>query len=159
MKPLFQLAFGLFLLVPTPGLATEPVFVHLAEGFTSKSQRVGIEAAQRMFSAPMFPEICTGLQAPTRLIVVRPEPLLLVNGQWFPYRRLVVLAVDAAGTVLPPVPIGIEVEETPALLLGSAMTADGKLFPVHTGDFRFRLATRCEDPSIIAVIKAKIVEP
>ncbi len=163
MKVLPRLALGLSLLSPGTAVAVEPVFVALAEGFTSKGREVGIQAAQRMFSVPSFPAVCVGLQAPARLVVVAPKPLRLVRGQRFTYDRLVVLAVDASGKVLQPVPIAIEVEEvTPAVLnLRSDMTADpdGRVLPIRKGGFRFRFRTLCEGQLAVAIVKAEVVEP
>jgi len=163
VKALSKLALGLSLLFSSPALAAEPVFVALAEGFTSKGKEVGIEVGQRMFSIPTFPAVCAGLQAPARLVVVAPKPLQLVRGQWFSYKRLVVLALDAAGRILPPVPIAVEVEEvTPPLLnLRSDMTADpnGKVLPIRKGSFQFRFTAICEGHSAFAVARAEVVEP
>lgn len=143
--------------------AAEPLFVRLAEGYTSKDARAGIVVAPRMFSAPTFAELCSRHQLPSRLLVMTPEPLRLSRGQWFPYDRLVVLAVDSSGRILPPVPIVVEAEETtPELLdLRSDMTADldGKVLPVREGSFQFRLRTICDNHGAAATIDAEVTDP
>ena len=163
MSALARLALGLPLLISGTAVATEPVFVALAEGFTSKGKNVGIEAEQRMFSAPSFPAVCAGLPTPASLLLVVPKPLHLVRGQWFSYKRLVVLAVDGFGKGLPPVPIVVEVEDaTPAVLnLRSDMTADpdGKVLPIRKGRFRFRFMTICEGQEAATIVKAEVVGP
>ena len=162
MNVLPKLVLGLFLIVPGPGVTAEPIFARLAEGFTSKDRHVGIEAAQRLFSVPTFPGVCAALQAP-RLVIVAPQPLRLVRGQWFSYNQLVILAVDAAGRALPPVPIAIEVEDIkpPVLNLRSDMTADpnGKVLAVRKGRFHFRFRALCEGQFAAAVVAAEVVEP
>lgn len=156
-------AIALSLLAACQGSAAEPVFQHLAEGLTSKNKKVGIMAAQRMFSVPAMGEVCAHLQAPARIVVMGPKPLQLVRGQWFSYRRLVVLAVDSSGKVLPPVPITVEVEgiTPPVLNLLSDMTAspDGKVLPIGEGGFRFRFRAICEGHSIATVAWAEVVVP
>ena len=163
MTALARFALGLPLLISGTAVATEPVFVALAEGFTSKGKDVGIEAEQRMFGVPSFPAVCAGLRAPAGLLLVARQPLRLVRGQWFSYNRLVVLAVDGSGEVLPPVPIVIEVEDVaPALLnLRSDMTAepDGRVLPIRKGRFRFRFRTICEGQVATATVKAEVVGP
>jgi hypothetical protein len=157
------LALALIGLVTCRALAAEPEFDHLAEGFTSAGTEEGIVAAQRMFSAPDFPEICPSLPAPARLAVVAPNPLRLVRGQWFTYDRLVVVAVDDSGTILPPVPITIEIEpvEPPVLALGHYMTGDpdGQVLPVRAGAFHFRFRTICEGHSAVVVVPVEVTEP
>lgn len=163
MSALARLALGLPLLMSGTAVATEPVFVALAEGFTSKGKSVGIEAEQRMFSVPSFPAVCAGLPTPAGLRFVAPKPLTLVRGQWFSYKRLVVLAVDGSGNYLPPVPIVVEVEDvTPAVLnLRSDMTADpdGRVLPIRKGRFRFRFRTICEGQRAATIVKAEVVGP
>lgn len=158
-----HLASGLAACVACDAAIAQPAFVRLAEGLTSKHEEVGIVVAPRMFSLPTFAELCSPLRPPGRLVVVTPEPLRLPTGQWFRYDRMVVLAVDSSGKVLPPVPIVIEVEETtPELLnLQSDMTADpdGKLLPVRAGNLRFRLRTICDGHVAATTVSAEVVDP
>ena len=158
-----KIALFLFLLSGSQYPHAGPQFVHLAEGFTSPDTDTGIRAAQRNFSVPDMPEICLPLRTPNRLVVVNTEPLQLVRGQWFGYERIVVLAVDASGAVLAPVPVSLEVEDVdpPVLNLRSDMTADpeGRVLPIRSGSFHIRFTTLCNNPSIGTVIKAVVQEP
>lgn len=84
-----------------------------------------------------------------------------MRDEWFHYDRLVVLAVDASGASLPPVPIAVEVEElTPPLLsLDSDMASEpaGKVLPIRPGRFRFRFRTLCEDHEAAVIVPAEVV--
>ena len=74
-----------------------------------------------------------------------------------------VVAVDSAGNLLPPVPIAIDVQDAPPdmLDLRSDMTADpdGKVLPVSTGTFSFRIRTICEEHSTSVRLQAEVSEP
>lgn len=76
-------------------------------------------------------------------------------GEWFPYAKLHVLALDGTGRLIPSVPIQVQVEEVepPLLALRSDMLADAKLLPVRPGSFRFRFrfATICWDQRVVSV--------
>lgn len=145
------------------GATAQAAFLRLAEGYTSRDERTGIVAAQRMFSVPDFPEVCASALLLDRLVTVGREPVRLVRGRWFSYAELIVVAVDAAGNILPPVPIAIDVEDaTPDVLdLRSDMTADpdGKVLPINTGSFRFRIRAICEGHSASVVVEAEVAEP
>ncbi len=153
LMPTFALLAGIH------ATAEEPIFVHIAEGYTSSTRNEGIFARQRMFSAPDFDRICEPLEPPARLITATPVPLRLMPGQWFAYDTLVVLAIGSDGDVLPPVPITLEVEEhEPELLnLRSDMTTEGKLMPIRAGRFRFRLSTICAGHGATVTIDAEVV--
>jgi hypothetical protein len=140
-----------------------PPFVRLAEGYTSIGREAAIDMMPRRFSAPTFADICARLEGPVRIVVVTPTPLRLVTGQPFAYSQLVIVAVDASGGVLPPVPVAMEVEETsPTFLdLHSQLTGDPNsgILPVREGDFHFRIRTLCGGHSAVAVIGARVVAP
>lgn len=156
-------ALALSGLVAGHAAASELEFANLAEGYTSESRNAGIVAAQRMFSVPDFPGICAPLPAPVRLVVMAPDPVTLVRDEWFSYDRLVVVAVDVSDTVLPPVPITVEVEQVapPVLNLRSDFTADpnGKVLAVRPGRFHFRFRTICEGHSAVVIVPAEVTEP
>ena len=144
-------------------IAAENLFARLAEGFTSRDMQTGITAAQRMFSVPDYPEMCAPHKAPVQLVVVNPQPVQLVRGQWFRYDQLIIVAVDYTGTILSPVPIIIDVEEIiPEVLnLRSDMAADpeGRVFPMKAGEFLFRVRTECEGHDASVIINARVMEP
>ncbi len=158
---LVRAALPLWLLVATPASSDEPLFVTLAEGFTSADEETGIVAGQRMFTAPTFLDVCAPLEAPDRLVLVGNEPVELTDGEWFPYDRLIVVAVDVAGAVLPPVPIAIDVEqvEPPVLSLRSDMTANDEVLAIAEGRFRLRVQTRCDDHAAELMVEAEVVGP
>lgn len=150
-------------MIVVPMFAQAPVlpsFGNTGEGFTSPNRATGIDAAFRMFSVPTFGETCEESKAPFRLA----SPLRVVAlrvGEWFPLRRLIIVAEDRMGHVLPRVPISIEVEvREPPLINGrSEMISEGRLLPIRPGKFRFRARTLCSGTSadvfIQAVIKPK----
>ena len=135
-------------------------FVRLAEGYSSSDRETGIVAAQRMFSVPMFSSLCSS-PAPASLVVDSPEPVRLVNGEWFRYDQLVVLALDSAGNTLPRVPIVVEIEEVnPELLDLDPITladSEGRVMPVRTGTFHFRFRVICEPQLAQAVVRVEVV--
>ena len=138
----------------------EPIFVHVAEGYTSGGVDDGIVAARRLFSAPDFEQICSPVQSPARLVPKTSNPLRLQRGQWFTFETLTVLAVDAANHVVPRVPISIEVEEHhPELLsLRSDLIGDGRVMAIRAGRFRLRISTICSGHRAAVTIDAEVVD-
>jgi hypothetical protein len=137
----------------------------LAEGRTSASPQVGIVAQYRMFTVPILREICPGTPYPFKLVVPH-QPLRMVRGEWFPYQRIVVLAYDGQGHLLPGVPIQIGVEhvEPPILDLRENMIASNRVLPLRVGTFRIEIAPACVarrggGELVNVVVKAEVVEP
>jgi hypothetical protein len=85
-------------------------------------------------------------------------PLELKVGELFPLDRIVIVARDEVGTLLGPVPIAIEVDDTepPLLNTRSDAIAESKLQPLRPGSFRFRARTICPYPSIHLLVPASI---
>jgi hypothetical protein len=75
--------------------------------------------------------------------------------------RLIVVAVDQSGHVLPAVPIAVEVErKTPPLLdLAPEMISESKLMALRAGSFQFRARTFCPGFNVEVVIPATISAP
>jgi len=154
------LAPSLLFLVLTNVHPAEPSsFVTIAEAFTSETQQHGIEVGYRIFSAPDMGEICAKAERPARLVAQK-VPITLRVREWFLLDRLIILAEDAEGQQLPPVPITLEVEdkEPPLLNLRSDMIAEARVLPVRAGSFRFRARTICSDPAVEVLIEATVNE-
>lgn len=138
--------------------AKQPEFVTIAEAYTSASPSQGIEVGSRIFSAPDLEEICSGVARPAKLVIQNGQNELLVLrvGDWFALDRLVIVAVDADGRALPPLPITLEAEEPepPALDLRSDMIAEARVLPVRAGSFRLRARTLCSNPAVAAIVQA-----
>ena len=85
-------------------------FAHLAEGLTASTEDDAIEAGYRMFSAPDFVAICTQAHADSvkRLRSLSGRVRLRVERQFDP-SSLKVVALDASGSVVPKVPVAIEI--------------------------------------------------
>jgi len=141
-------------------IAESSVFGTIAEAFTSETQHRGIEVAYRMFSAPDLGRICAKSERPSKLVPQK-VPITLRVGEWFPLGRVVIVAADASGRQLQPVPIMLEVEEKepPLLNLRSDMIAEARVLPVRAGSFRFRARTICSDPSVAVLLEATVSEP
>jgi hypothetical protein len=137
-----------------------PDFVTVAEGVTSASRSIGIDAAYRMFSLSTFAKTCKESRRPFRLASPNTVVSLRV-GEWFSLRRLMIVGLDRTGHVLRPLPIGVEVEDTnpPILNLRTDMISVGRgLLPIRTGRFRFRARTICEGTSADIFMQA-VVRP
>jgi hypothetical protein len=79
-------------------------------------------------------------------------------GEWFSVRRLIVVGEDRRGNVLHPLPLSVEVEtkDPPLLNLSADMISDGRLMPLRTGAFRFRVRTICDGTSSEVYIEAVV---
>jgi hypothetical protein len=135
-------------------------FVHIAEGLTSSTAKEGITAAYRMWSRPDMEALCSGAQA-SRAVRLRPvlARVSLRAGHEYPLTNLRVLALDAAGTPLPRVPIEIQVEQiTPAIVdTRSDRLQDAVIVPARSGEFRFRFQTVCGSSRTAATVVAQVV--
>jgi hypothetical protein len=135
-----------------------PEFGTVGEGFTSPNRTTGINADYRMFSLSNFGETCKTSRSPFRLS--SPNRIVTLRiGEWFPFRRLIIVGVDRKGDILPSLPISIEVEqkEPPLLNLRTDMISDGRgLLPIRTGRFRFRARTICDGTSADVFIQAVV---
>jgi hypothetical protein len=132
-------------------------FATVGEGFTSSTRNVGIDVAYRMFSTPIFPKVCGESERPFRLAAPSGTVALHV-GEWFSVRRLIVVGEDRRGNVLHPLPLSVEVEtkDPPLLNLSADMISDGRLMPLRTGAFRFRVRTICDGTSSEVYIEAVV---
>ena len=135
-------------------------FVHVAEGFTSSTPHDGIDAAYRMFSLPDMQSVCNKAQAAsvTRLVPVTTSTQLRVH-EAFSLGSLKVIALASSGSVVPHVPIHVEIEETwpPVLDLQSDHIVDAYLTPLRPGRFRFRIRTICAGKGAETSINARVV--
>jgi len=145
----------------TFGLAKPTAFQTVGEGFTSETAGAGIRVQYRMFSVPAMPQICATSPRPARL-VARGTLAPLRIGRLFSLDRLVIVAEDARGRPLAPVPITLEVEgmEPPIFdLRADGSLADSKLLPVAAGRFRFRARTVCSHSTVEVLLPARVREP
>ena len=83
---------------------------------------------------------------------------MLRVGQWFKFSSLQIIAVDAAGQILPPVPLHLEVEELdpPLFSLNNDIIGYGGITPTRAGHFRFRARTICRGPSAEVLVPAVV---
>jgi hypothetical protein len=121
-------------------------YVDVGEGLSSQGPGDSIEAEFRMFSVPDFDAICRQARAAdvVRLRSHTPQVRLRV-GERFPLRSLKIVALDASGSVLPKVPIAVEVAVRPSVFeLRSDRIADGSLTATSPGRTRLRIRTICD---------------
>jgi len=153
-----RIVFASFFLVVSGTLAAakEPVFVTIGEAFTSATSQAGIRGGWRMTTVPFLEEYCPSLSKPTKLVIR--SPITLTRQVWFPYSKIVVLALDRSGRVIPNVPVSMEVEEMqpPLLAVRADMLAGDRVLPIATGSFRFRFATLCWDSPVLATAAATV---
>jgi hypothetical protein len=132
-------------------------FGHVAQGLTSSRPTETIEAGYRMFSLPDFKSVCENAHS-AQVTKLRPSTsrIRLRVGKPFTPSALKIVALDASGSVLPKVPIAIEVELWTKVLDGkSEHISDGTVTPVRPGTFRFRIRTICEGPAVEIFIDAR----
>ena len=79
-------------------------------------------------------------------------------GEWFPLRRLQIIALGESGSSLDSIPFTVQAEAMdPPLLHGSSEWSNsGNLLPVRPGSFRFRIRTLCSPPTVDLLIDAII---
>jgi len=128
----------------------------VAEAWTAANERATIDAGYRLFSAPDMAEMCARAPSPARL--VEKDRVTLYVGEWFGFSSLRIVAVDAAGRPLPPVPVMLEVEEVdpPLFRLSNDMIGYGGVTPARTGRFRFHARTICPETSADVVFPAVV---
>src|SRR5439155_14286962 len=92
--------------LPPQGLWGWPT---VAEAWTAPNEQSTIDSGYRMFTAPDMGNICARAPSPARLVAKGRVTLRV--GEWFNFSSLRIIAVDATGRTLPPVPVHLEVEE------------------------------------------------
>jgi len=140
------LASMVVLLLQAPAPPT-PWFETVAEGWTARDERSSVDLAFRMFSVPDMAGHCAKAPSPARLVAKGTVTLLV--GEWFQFSSLRIVAVDAAGRPLAPVPIMLDLEKVEPRLFALTNQAlnDGGVTPTRTGRFRFRARTICRGTS------------
>lgn len=124
----------------------------IGEGYTATGDSKGIDAGFRAFTTPDILGICEKSAKPARLVAPRVPPVLHVY-ESFPFDRLKVIAVDASGKSLPPVPIEISIDNASLFVMTSDVRASAGnwVVPIHPGDFHFRVYTACPNTTMLSV--------
>jgi hypothetical protein len=137
------------------GPEVDLTFGHVAEGFASRREGVGVHVAPRMFSAP--DNVCASVPH-TASLHSPSHRIELQAGKPFPITDFVIEARDAVGQLLQNVPIAIEVEavEPPVLNTQSNATPENHLHPLRPGTFRMRARTICAEKPVQVFISAVI---
>jgi hypothetical protein len=135
-------------------------FVHIAEGLTSSSAKAGITAGYRMFSQPDMRSVCEAAHA-DQIVSFRPvSPRVKLHvHQTYALENLRVVAVAASGSILPRVPMQIDVERVSPEIVNtrSDHLQDAVIVPAITGRFRFRFRTVCGGSAAEATVVAEVV--
>ena len=99
---------------------------------------------------------CAKAPSPARLIAK--GTVTLLAGEWFQFSSLRIVAVDAAGQPLAPVPIMLDLEKVDPRLFAMTNEAlsDGGITPTRTGRFRFRARTICPGTSAEGFVPAVV---
>ena len=128
----------------------------VAEGLTSTHGETRI--SYRLFSAPDFTTLCSNISEPPKRLVALESNIVMHVGEWFPLRRLQIIALGESGSSLDSIPFTVQAEAMdPPLLDGSSEWSNsGNLLPVRPGRFRFRIRTLCSPPSVDLLIDAII---
>ena len=139
-----------------PGLRAG--YVYVGEGFSSQAPGDGIEVAYRMFSVPDFAEICPKARAAEVVRLRSQLPRLRLRvGEPFVRARLKIVALDGSGAVLPRVPIAVEVNGPPNVLVSPTNTnADGSLTATAPTQVRFRIRTICNGSGAETFVPADV---
>ena len=112
-----------------------------------------METEPRMFSAPDMGLWCARAARVGRLRGV--ELAVLRMGEPFPLRRLAVAAFDSSGSLVPSVPVTIEVElVSPSVIFFISERLAQGLTAHASGVFRIRVRTICPGPSAEVTITA-----
>lgn len=133
-------------------------YAQVGEGLSSQGPEDSIEAGYRMFSVPDFDAICRQARATEVASLRSRSPRIRLRvGDVFPLRSLKIVALDASGSVLPKVPIAVEVETRPNVFdLRSDRIAYGSLTAISPGRVRFRIRTFCERSKAETFVPAEI---
>ena len=128
----------------------------VAEGLTSTHGET--EISYRLFSAPDFTTLCSNISEPPKRLVALESSIVMHVGEWFPLRRLQIIALGESGNSLDSIPFAVTAEAMdPPLLDGSSEWSNsGNLLPVRPGSFRFRIRTLCSPPTVDLLIDAII---
>ena len=83
---------------------------------------------------------------------------MLRVGEWFDFSSLRIIAVDADGHTLAPVPVRVEVEEVdpPLFSLSNDIIGYGGVTPTRAGRFKFRARTICLGTSAEVFVPAVV---
>lgn len=137
----------------------ESYFFSIGEGYTATSASDGIDAAVRASSTPTILRICEKSARPVKLVA--PKDVVLHVFESLPFDRLKVLAVDAFGKPLPPVPIAVSADDRHCLIRTSAINAQAGnwVVPIRPGRFHFRVSTICKNTTQTSVeIQAEVLD-
>lgn len=88
----------------------ETYWATIGEGYTSAEMSSGIKAWPRAFSAPDFEKICS-LGDKVSQLIARDQEIQVNVGDAFSYEQLKVVALDARGNILEPIPISIGMDD------------------------------------------------
>lgn len=128
----------------------------VAEAWTAPNKQSTIDSEFRMFTAPAMRDICARAPSPARLVAT--GRVMLRVGEWFDFSSLRIIAVDAAGHTLAPVPVTLEVEEVypPLFSLSNDIIGYGGVTPTRAGRFKFRARTICLGTSAEVFVPAVV---
>lgn len=142
----YLLVTFLAILFAAPSAADPHQWVTVAEILTARSGPATI--GYRLFSAPDFAALCSGVQ-PERL--VRPSaPVNLYVGELFELDALEIAAIGQNAERIDRVPLAMDVEENvpPVLDLGLMRESSNVLLPLRPGHLRFRIRSLCAGRSL-----------
>lgn len=155
--------------VPVAGgqAGLRPDYVHIGQGVTSVAPGADAEVASRMFTMYLLDEACRNSRAGD-VVRLRAEPsLALYVGEPFSPGSLKVAALDAAGALLPKVPIAVELKSPLGAFdkrspwgesgqLQQDVLASGALMPLRPARVTFRFRTICPGPEADVFVDADI---
>lgn len=109
-----------------------------------------------MFSVPDMPVRCAQAEKVTRLRATTRTVQLRV-GRLFPLSTLKVVALESSGSVVPQVPVAVEVEDvSPSILDFPSDHLQFGPVPIRPGNFKFRVRTICEGTGAEIMVKAHV---
>jgi len=124
----------------------KPTFVTVGEGYTAARASQGIRVEWHAFTGSDFAVLCgaPAVKATTRLLA-RQQTMKVAVDEFFSFSGLKVIAVDATGLSIGPVPITLAVEESaPPWADLKAYKLTGKnVRALRPGTFRVRIRTLC----------------
>ena len=124
----------------------EPYFATIGEGYTAAQASEGISIGWRAFSTPDVPTVCGSPSAEsTARLIASQQRIEVVVGEPFSFGDVNVMAVEAAGVPLGPVPITLEIEETPPQIvdLERYKVTGRDVRALRPGTFRIRVRPFC----------------
>ena len=137
-----------------------PGYVHVGEALSSRRAEDSITFAARMFSAPDMESLCRTARA-AEVVRLRSDVshLQLRVDEPFKPGSLRIVARDASGSVLPNVPLAVEVSESPNVFARerlAQLVEDESIIPRSPASVRFRIRTICPGPGADTFIPADI---